>query len=225
MDTYYTEQTTINIDRYFSLRQKLTIKRSYMDDEESYTTFVTEVDNKSFYIELPLKNGHIVSLKEKKEIEISSISPDAVWRGMAQVKEVSSIGAWVNYPKVLKKVQCREYKRWDLSLPIKVAIYSDETSDLIEQTILAKTKDISCGGLATLTADEIPKDKVANLVIDDLFFTLDCKAKIVYSRFDILLNSYVTGYQFINLDDKTINRIHGIGLLKPIKFNAADFLN
>lgn len=226
MDTYYTEQTTINIYRYFGLAQKVSIKKNLDLDKDAFTVFVTEVNNKGFYITLPEQaNGKIINLREKEELEIKSISADSIWVGNTHVISNSKPKVFIQFPKLLKKVEFREYKRWDLKFPIKITIFVDDSLEKTEQIIYGSTKDISCGGLATLTEQEIPKDKSIILTIDDDDFSFSCRAKAVYSRYDLLCRSVKTGFQFIDIDDKTTNKILGFGLFKPVKFNATDFLN
>lgn len=211
------EYIKTNIESHFYVGQKLRIKRSFVeDDNESYPTYLKDLNNKGIFVDLPTKHGTNIPLYKNKQIEITYISKEGIWLGSSKVIEVITSGmsgAWLSYPKLLEKVQRREYMRWDLKFSVKIFVFfSEENLDKPEEIITAELKNISGGGIAVLTRQKLPLDKALYVNIDAEGVFVFCKIKFIHEQFDIFTKKLITGYQYIDVDNKVVDKIHKLGL-------------
>lgn len=211
------EYIKVDIEKYFFLGQKFLIKRLFVeDDKEFYPTYLKDLTKKSFFIDLPTKYGVNIPLYENKEIELTCISNEGIWLSKSIINNIqlSGItGAWISYPKLLEKVQRREYKRWELNFSVKIFVFpSDQNLETPEEIIKTDIKNISGGGVAVLTKQQLPLNKTLYLNLDFEGVFAFCKLKLIHEQYDLITKKLITGYQYIDLDQNVADKIHKIGI-------------
>lgn len=216
MDKTKTEIIKQNIKDHFQLGQKISIKRTFANDNESYPSYVKDFNEKNILIEILTKAGTAIPVYTDKEIELASINKEGIWSGRSQVISIENTaisGIWIKTPEYLEKVQRREYMRWDMTFPVKVFVFDNE-EDLREpnEIIEVKVNNISGGGIAVLTKEELPRNKVLYINIQHNGIFLCCKIKYIHEQFDTATKNFITGYQFLEIDRKLVDKIHKVGL-------------
>lgn len=206
-----------NIDEYFKVGQKLNLTRTFAGDTEAYPTYVKDIGAKSIFIDTLIKGGIKVPIYEKKSVELAVITDGAIWTGISSVISIDSgriEGVWVTYPKKLKKIQRREYMRWPLEFPVKVFVMKGSGS---ADEIAGTCFNVSGGGIAVYTRKEIPRHSELKVKFEYKDVSVYSRVKYIQVQYSMAKKRYITGFQFLEVDSKTADKIHKLGVQYQIE--------
>jgi|GEM_PF-2934104 len=215
----YKDTDTIDtqIEEYFQIGQKLNISRLLADDNESYPSYVKDINGNSIFIDIPSKFGVRIPIYKDDIVEITVLTKNCAFMGDSIVLSVESgkiDGLWISLPEVLEKVQRRNFKRWEIKFPLKICIMNE---DKIVEEFNGECFDISGSGIAVSSKYKIPhnKDLMVKLNYKDL--NVNLKTKFIHMRYDIVKKAYVAGLKFVDIERKVTDKIHKLGVLYELE--------
>ncbi|MEI7475550.1 MAG: flagellar brake protein [bacterium] len=228
LNNYPAEIVKTSIEKYFPVGQKLSIKRTFANEKEMHHTYIKDLNKRMMLIDLPTKNGVPIPLYENKEIEVTSINKEGIWLGSAEVFKIQKtglIGAWVQLPSVLEKVQRREYMRWILSFNTQLFVYGVNSNLSSPENIIdVEVKNISGGGIAIISKQKLPQNKFFYIKVDYRDISAMVKIQFIHEQFDAYTKKMTTGFKFLELDFKTIDKIHKIGVFNELQMRRKGFI-
>lgn len=197
-----------DIESFFPIGQKISIKRSYTDDTLSYPSYVKDVCEDYVFVDLISNAGTLIPIREDAEVEVILTNSQGAWQGVSTVWEVVKNdlgGIWLTFPEDLKLIQERQFLRLETVLPVTFF-----ATNLFYQIELVKgyTKNISGSGVAVIT--DKPLNKFRKLSIDLSFgdIKIISDVKFVHTRKDHATNQPISGLHFIDLEYAWMQRIH-----------------
>jgi len=210
MESYQENNEIIkdNIAKFFQIGQKLTIKRTYLNDPEAYPSYVKDLYKEYMFIDFPTKEGLSVAIHPEKEIEIISINQDGIYTGTALVTEVVKDhigGIWITFPDFLEKIQRKEFYRIEAKFPVKLMYIRNGS---VVEEINLESFNISGGGISVISKDPIMKNEIIKLQFDFNGLKITSKVKFVHAWYESDRKRYVTGFMFTEIDKSTIDQIH-----------------
>jgi len=204
-----------NIDEYFQIGQKLNVTRLFTEDNdnENYPSYVKDIGEDSILIDTPTKFGVRIPFYVDDVLEVAVLTENCPFSGEAAVLSIETDtigGLWISVPEMLEKIQRRDFKRWEIKFPLKVCIMKENR---VVEEINAECADLSGTGIAVSSKYTIPPNSDLRVKFQYKDLNADLKAKFVHVRFDVLKKVYVSGLKFIDIDARTTDKIHKIGVL------------
>lgn len=205
------------IKAFFEEEQRVSLFRSYMNDEQQYETSVIACDNEKVFLSLIRDDdGDVISIEEGSVIKLLLINKSGIWGAEATVLGVfegtDNDGILVSLPEVMNKVQRREYVRLDFAFPLEFQI-------LYRNTLFKKFKlkcyNMSANGIAVMTVSniEISEKYEYKVVFEYKDIKVDNHVKPVYIHEVNLENSapfYVMGCKFLDLSLTNTDKIYAM---------------
>lgn len=193
----------IEINHQFPIGQKLNIMKLDAEDEASYPSYVKDLgEEDTLFIDTPSTGSYKPTIKPSELIEIYIITKDCVWAGECEVLKVESghiSGLWVTYPETLKKIQRREFLRWEFDFPVQV--HTDGTATK------AECANLSGGGIAVISKQPLQIDPETKVKFKRDDIDADLEVSYVHIQYDHIFKHYITGLRFKKIDQQLINKI------------------
>ncbi len=197
-----------NIEEFFNINVKLEVQKLESNDLDHYPSYVKDVTDSHIMIAKPTKGGIGLSLRKESKIELSVIKNDGIWLGRSVVTDIvyDKLGeTWITMPEYMRKVQRREFMRLNYSLPIKIS--HPEEGDNV-QVSKFETSNLSAGGLAVLSKEKFQKNDLVKVCFNIEGQEIGTSAKFIHVQYDIKERKYLTGLQFLEIDEKLADSLH-----------------
>lgn len=202
----------VGIENHFPIGQKLSIYRIHSDDNENYPSYVKDLSDDTFFIDMPSRGGLPIAIYENDLLEVAAITKEGILVGESVVVGIEAgrvSGVWTTYPEVLKKIQRREFMRWEFKFPVKVFVPTlGEKAEMTE----CECANLSGGGIAVYTKTPFLKRSRYKVQFQYYGIELNTKVRLVHVQFDPIKKIYLTGFHFLDVDKKLADKIHKMGL-------------
>lgn len=197
-----------DIERYFPINQKLSLTRITTSDTENYPTYVKDLDDEMFFVDIPTKGGIAIPVYDGDPVEIAAVTKEGIYVGISIIQKIAKgriSGIWITYPDSLQKIQRREFMRWEFKFAFTLSAMSKGGNiDEIE----VECANFSGGGIASRTISPIPRDKYLRVKLEYKDIEIDSRVKLIHVQHDSVRKRYVTGLKFLEIDKKTSDKIH-----------------
>ena len=213
-----------DIHDVIKLQQKVNVKRTYLKDEISYASYIKDFDSEYILIERPVTGRVPVSLQLDAEIELAVITSGGIWVGYSTVVETkpgAAGGFFITVPEYFEKIQRREFLRIREDFSVKF-MYLNADRPVEEKAF--KCGNISGGGIALYS--KFPIENIGIMAVDFEYENLMIytKVKLVHNYYDAKEKSYITGFQFLEVDRKTADMIYKIVMKHQIQYHKKGLL-
>jgi len=127
--------------------QERNIYFSRIEDIGATSIFISPPYRKGFY--LPPKMGRVITAR------VAADNCAYLFKATFLSPSVTSIPVWeISLPTDIKKIQMREFVRFNIILDIKIELLDEPHKDKI---IMALSKDISAGGVQVVLKEPLPE--------------------------------------------------------------------
>lgn len=135
---------------------------------DNYPSRVEDIQKDIIILAAPIKKSFVVPLTINTEIQVNYFYQNAVYSFDTYIlsRESSPLPLLeVIKPSEVKRIQRRNFVRFDVKLPLKVGLLAENLNNPLAE-ICAKTIDISGGGLSFISKDKFEKDGEITLEIE-----------------------------------------------------------
>lgn len=218
------ENLEFDISDIIKLQQKINIKRTYLEDEVSYASYIKDIAEDYIMIEFPTSGRTAVPLKPESEVELTVITPEAIWVGPSFVAETVkglSGGVWISIPEYFEKIQRRDFLRIKEEFFVKLSYIKSEgkTEDLE-----LKCANISAGGISVYSKKPLEKNLPMVVEFEYEGFRVSSRVKYIHTQYEIVEKMYLSGLKFLEVDLKTVNMLHKIICKRQIEYRKKGLL-
>lgn len=177
-------------------------------EQEHYAVVLNPTDDYILISPVIAADGRQIEIREGERIEVATKMRGILWSGFCIIVEVLKIdfeGIWLTYPKVLTKVQRRNFLRLEMSFPVTVNIYEH---DVPIQSYQGYCHDLSASGIGLNMSQPINLMEGQQAVAVFSYKSLDENIEIhpvhamKYGAF------YRVGCKFLGADRPFIDKVH-----------------
>lgn len=203
------------------LKLGLKIEIIYLKEsaEVRYLSYVKDMNDTMLLIDIPSLGGKNYIITANEIILISITTENAIYSFKTMVKknQLSPIvGLWVIKPRKIDRFQRRKYLRVRAKIPLIIDMIDNDGDILHVYNLMS---DISGGGISILTNEDLREYvKIGKFHVK---FCLPGENELIVTELDLVFAkdlqedknkqgasySYFFAFKFINLDEKTIDRI------------------
>lgn len=210
----YSRGEGIISNNIFKINQRLLIALSNKPDSIQYHSRIEDITDTHMIIAMPMSKGYPVLLWTDSCFYGRALADDAVYAFTSTFinKSITPFPIWVvSLPRDVRRIQQRDFVRFNVVLPVEMTILPDEGSseETEPMTELVSTKDISGGGIQLIVKEPLPHGTRLQLSFElPEFGSIQVAGKVVrVDQSPADRQVYWLGVRFVDVHDSVSNKI------------------